>query len=527
MALIHNVSFNQETRVLSLSDRAGNVISSCEVPARVVVKPLTFTSRGDGSVIRLAKRGTLSNEFEVDVGNGWTPYNLGTSITRNSGETVKFRCVNHPTTQSASKYIHFEMSGVFEASGDCNSLLSPNYASLLSLDGYGYAFYKLFYGCGSLTTAPELPATTLSVSCYDSMFYGCTSLIQAPELPATTLATQCYSSMFRGCTSLEQAPDLPAMTLTDSCYSYMFVQCSSLTQVLTLSATTLAKSCYSYMFYGCTALTQVPSLPVMELEEGCYEYMFNGCVSMTQAPALPATTLAKKCYNGMFRGCSSLIYAPTLPGTELEESCYESMFRDCVSLTQAPSALPAIEAVPRCYFSMFEGCTSLINAPTIAATTCRISADKYNNAHLSYMFRNCTALANPPEIHLTTLAYNALYFMFAGCTSLIRAPHLPAMTLAEGCYYGIFNGCSSLTEASIAATTTATNALTNWLNSVAASGTVYADPSLTLPTDSASGVPTGWVRAQLPGTRSIEPEPEPVLRSAKKTKPRFDPYLIP
>ena len=34
----------------------------------------------------------------------------------------------------------------------------------------------MFYGCTSLTTAPELPATTLADSCYGYMFYDCTSL---------------------------------------------------------------------------------------------------------------------------------------------------------------------------------------------------------------------------------------------------------------------------------------------------------------------------------------------------------------
>ena len=403
---------------------------------------LTLTATADNSSVMLNKVGTLSNTFEVDTGNGWTPYTLGTSITRNRGETVKFRCVNHPTTQSASDYIHFEMSGVFEASGDCNSLLSPNYASIRSLNGYRYAFYKLFFNCGSLTTAPALPATTLEVDCYGAMFAGCTALVQAPALPATTLERDCYSSMFS----------------------------------------------------GCTALTQVPNLPAMELKEGCYGWMFVGCTALVRAPALPATTLAKNCYRRMFSGCTALTQAPSLPVMELEVSCYESMFEGCVSLTQAPSALPAIDAAPRCYFGMFEGCTSLINAPTIAATTCRKGSGNYESDHFSYMFKNCTALASPPEIHLTTLAYHALYFMFMGCTALIRAPRLPAMTLEEGCYYGIFSGCSSLTEASIAATTTATNALTNWLDGVAASGTVYADPSLTLPTDSASGIPSGWTR---------------------------------
>ena len=60
----------------------------------------------------------------------------------------------------------------------------------------------MFQGCSSLTTAPDLPATTLANSCYESMFYGCTSLTQAPELPATILADGCYSGMFSGCSNL-------------------------------------------------------------------------------------------------------------------------------------------------------------------------------------------------------------------------------------------------------------------------------------------------------------------------------------
>lgn len=57
-------------------------------------------------------------------------------------------------------------------------------------------------GCTSLTTAPELPATTLASNCYTYMFYGCTSLTTAPDLPATTLTNYCYYYMFDGCTSL-------------------------------------------------------------------------------------------------------------------------------------------------------------------------------------------------------------------------------------------------------------------------------------------------------------------------------------
>ena len=61
----------------------------------------------------------------------------------------------------------------------------------------------MFSTCTSLTTAPELPSTTLADSCYLGMFQGCESLITAPELPATTLARSCYDSMFSMCRNLK------------------------------------------------------------------------------------------------------------------------------------------------------------------------------------------------------------------------------------------------------------------------------------------------------------------------------------
>lgn len=39
-------------------------------------------------------------------------------------------------------------------------------------------------------------------NCYSSMFSGCTSLTTAPELPATTLASGCYYGMFYNCRNL-------------------------------------------------------------------------------------------------------------------------------------------------------------------------------------------------------------------------------------------------------------------------------------------------------------------------------------
>jgi len=171
---------------------------------------------------------------------------------------------------------------------------------------YG-AYRYMFYGCTSLTAAPQLPATTLVQNAYQGMFQGCTSLTTAPQLPATTLANNCYDGMFSGCTSLTTAPqELPATTLADSCYYDMFSYCTSLTAAPQLPATTLATSCYSWMFQACTSLTTPPQLPATTLAEKCYVGMFYDCTSLATAPQLLAETLVSYCYNVMFKGCTSL-----------------------------------------------------------------------------------------------------------------------------------------------------------------------------------------------------------------------------
>ena len=182
-----------------------------------------------------------------------------------------------------------------------------------------YCYNQMFFGCTSLTHAPDLPTTTLANSCYAYMFKGCKSLTQAPALPATTLANQCYSSMFQDCTTLTQPPALPATTLANQCYSYMFRGCTALIQVPELPATTLANYCYYYMFQGCTSLTKAPALPATTLADYCYEYMFADCTSLTQAPALPATTLEFRCYYNMFNGCTALKLSTTKTGEYIQE----------------------------------------------------------------------------------------------------------------------------------------------------------------------------------------------------------------
>lgn len=108
-------------------------------------------------------------------------------------------------------------------------------AVIVTTDAQRKHFYNMFKGCTSLTAAPNLPATTLGMDCYEGMFENCTSLTNAPALPATTLKSDCYRRMFAGCTSLTTAPILPAATLQYECYYEMFTGCSSLNYVKCLA----------------------------------------------------------------------------------------------------------------------------------------------------------------------------------------------------------------------------------------------------------------------------------------------------
>ena len=299
------------------------------IEARAESKPnyLTFTAEKDSSIIRFSYVNGTNVQYSTDGGVTWSDYEKRKALCLKAGDRVCFKGEEVKTDFTH----HFGITGMVAASGSVTSLTDENGGDPnVRLSNYCYAY--MFDGCRSLTSAPELPATTLSDNCYYQMFSDCINLTSAPALPATKLTKGCYSSMFVGCTSLTSAPALPA--------------------------TTLSEWCYDDMFRGCTSLTSAPALPAAILRAYCYEYMFEGCTSLINAPALPATNLALCCYSGMFEGCTSLINAPALPATTLEVECYTEMFSGCTNLISAPE-LPATTLAQFCYSSMFKGCSKL------------------------------------------------------------------------------------------------------------------------------------------------------------------------
>ncbi len=171
-----------------------------------------------------------------------------------------------------SSTISFMTAGVkVKCSGDIRTLVDwENYATVSTANA---SFQRLFYDCAVLTSAPDLPSTTLAKSCYSWMFYGCTSLESAPALPAGGLTYVCYYEMFRGCTKLTTAPELPAETLAQQCYKGMFYGCTGLTTAPVLPAKTLAKQCYKEMFYGCSRINAVTvkATEITDTYDNCFE----------------------------------------------------------------------------------------------------------------------------------------------------------------------------------------------------------------------------------------------------------------
>ena len=110
------------------------------------------------------------------------------------------------------------------------------------------------------------------------------------------------------------------------------------------------------------------------------------------------------------------------------------------------------------------------------------------------LFYNCTSLVKAPVLPATTLTADCYAYMFFRCQSLEEAPELPATTLTPRCYTSIFSGCQSLKEVRVSATKTSTNALTEWLYDVSATGDFYCDPNATIFPSGESGIPQNWVR---------------------------------
>lgn len=201
---------------------------------------VTFTAEEEQVFQMTANNGYTISGLEYSVNYGkWTKVVENDEVTFGGDKgNLRLRGKNENGTADVStkRYatIEFSHSNVKVAcKGDIRTLL--DWEKYKTVETNKACFAVLFSDCRVLTSAPDLPAMTLSPNCYNSMFMGCTALVNAPDLPATTLVESCYAWMFWGCTALETAPALPATTLAKDCYQNMFNGCNKLSTVTMLA----------------------------------------------------------------------------------------------------------------------------------------------------------------------------------------------------------------------------------------------------------------------------------------------------
>ena len=177
---------------------------------------LTFTAEEANSTLYLhkdARAPFATFEYTTD-GMTWQDFIPDTTNVTlvNVGDKVAIRAKssNAALADESSNVHRFLMTGKIGASNSIMYLFEKD-GDLDTMPSGGTSY--MFFNCTSLTTPPDLPATTLGFRCYWNMFAGCTSLTRAPNLPATTLTDYCYATMFNGCTSLTSAPVIKATTL--------------------------------------------------------------------------------------------------------------------------------------------------------------------------------------------------------------------------------------------------------------------------------------------------------------------------
>ena len=162
----------------------------------------------------------------------------------------------------------------------------------------------------------------------------------------------------------------------------------------------------------------------------------------------------------------SLVYGDNFDGQTALTSNYNfcQLFKCSHCVSAENLVLPTISLTPYCYRAMFSRCDDLIEVPALPATT---------------------------------LAQGCYWYMFEQSPSFTDAPELPAETLVAECYGHMFEKCTSLNYIKCMAVSgfNASTCKTNWVLSVASSGTFVKDSSVSVSTWTRgnNGIPTNWL----------------------------------
>lgn len=452
-------------------------------------------------------------EYSKDRLN-WTSVNVSsteTTIPTNVGEKVYFRNNNGYCNDQYS-YIHFNSDINVNVGGNLYTLLNYNNVNV-SIQS-DYVFNYLFVSMKKLLDASRLvlPWTTLRKRCYDRMFGGCSSLITPPELPATTLVQYCYSGMFENCSSLTSITTYAEDISADGC---LFGWVGNVNTVGTFynngSATYTTGSDGIPSRWTEVKPSQIDYFYLENVDgnSGNVSFKFNGTPSSDTIQQIEWSK-DKTNWTQEMLDEDITIFVPIDVGEKVyfrndngkcsrSSSAYLS-FNSDIDTNTGGELYTLLDytnedvSLPNYAFSgLFYQMTRLIGAGDLVLRWTTLTQYCYQR-----MFYGCQTLFISPSLIATTLARYCYREMFQGCIALATAPALPATTLSNSCYYNMFYGCRSLNEVTTyAEDISATNCLNNWLYKVARVGTFYNLGSATYPLG-ASGIPQGWIEETEP-----------------------------
>ena len=458
--------------------------------------PLTFRAEESGASVRLERIGNPPEvRLQVSLdGDTWSDYAVNTSIAlANIGDSVLIRAKGTNSTlsigydkTSRASYYHFSVVGRVSSRGDVMSLLAEDGERM---DVPKMCFWRLFYNCSTLTSAPDVSATRLSYGCYMEMFKGCTSLTSAqPVLPALELAGSCYESMYEGCTSMMRSPVLPAEIPDYRSYRRMFCGCSRLREVEVgmrewnvnnFSETDWLRGVSREGVFKCpmdlcvvkpssrkegmVRVETVPSSWTLSYTDDTTNLCFTSeesnatlCLNRVGNPngvSLEYFTTATGFWQDY--GIGTMVMLPNIGdrvyfrskdknGTFSKTTSDYYQFAivgrvgargNIMSLLDKSGEQVWVPAYAFC--NLFRGCKTLTGSPKLPAVV-------LSNACYRAMYYGCSSLSEAPALPAETLSVSCYSYMFVGCTSLREAPALRSERLATSCYTYMFSGCTGL-----------------------------------------------------------------------------------
>lgn len=419
----------------------------------------------------------------------------------------------------------------------CTSLTSAPEICATTLPS-GYQFHGMFDQCKSMVRGPsKLPAPTVTNYAYNFMFGGCSSLTSAPELPATTVNSYGYNGMFYDCKSISSPPMMSATSIGTYGCRLMFGNCTSLSATPKLLAKSINTNSYESMFNGCTHLsvvdTQLTAFASNTTQNWLAGVASNGTFICPMQLGTQQTISrgTSACPNGWevfnpddnqllcftAEEASSIVSmkkstdaapAVTLQYMILDYEGWKDFIVDetCIQLNNigdkvwfragsSGNAKFANSEIDYNNFQLSGKVSASGNIMSLLSDDCENMTSIDNAYCFSGLFNDCSALTQTPNLPIMQLAENCYQNMFKNCISL-KSAILPAATLQADCYSNMFYGCSSLS--SVTTNMQAfypSNATTNWLSGVAATGEFICSENLGTKNNISRGpsyCPSGW-----------------------------------